>query len=80
MDWVQETVIAYSKGCPHWAIMGSLLKKPTLDPEQLKNYHQIPNFLFLSKVIERVVAEQLQGFLNEMHCSDSSLVSGLARG
>jgi len=35
-----------------------LLKKPSLDANELKNYRPVSNLSFLSKVIERVVAEQ----------------------
>jgi hypothetical protein len=41
------------------AIVTPLLKKPKLDPNNLKNYRLISNLSFLSKVIERVVARRL---------------------
>ncbi len=40
-----------------------LLKKPTLDLEVLVNYRPIFNLLYLSKVLEKVVANQLCDFL-----------------
>ena len=47
------------------AIITPLLKKPTLDPEALSNYRPISNLPFLSKVLEKVVAAQLQTHLKE---------------
>ena len=41
------------------AIIKPILKKPNLDPETLKNYRPISNLAFLSKVVEKVVAERL---------------------
>ncbi len=40
-----------------------LLKKPTLDPEVLANYRPISNLPFLSKVLEKVVENQVCDFL-----------------
>ena len=47
------------------AIIKPLLKKPTLDPEVLANYRPISNLLFLSKILEKVIANQLCEFLQE---------------
>ena len=47
------------------AIITSLLKKPTLDPEALGNYRPISNLPFLFKVLEKVVAAQLETHLEE---------------
>ena len=46
-----------------------LLKKDSLDPEELKNYRPITNLSFLSKTLERVEAMQLNGHLlvNNLH-------------
>ena len=44
-------------------VIRPLLKKPTLDPEVLANYRPISNLAFLSKVLEKVVAFQLQDHL-----------------
>uniref|UniRef100_A0AAQ5ZSU8 Reverse transcriptase domain-containing protein n=1 Tax=Amphiprion ocellaris TaxID=80972 RepID=A0AAQ5ZSU8_AMPOC len=41
------------------AIIKPLLKKPTLDPDVLVNYRPISNLPFLSKILERTVANQL---------------------
>ncbi|KAM3870716.1 uncharacterized protein ACN63O_004795 [Diretmus argenteus] len=45
------------------AVIRPLLKKTTLDPEVLANYRPISNLPFISKVLERVVAAQLQDHL-----------------
>jgi hypothetical protein len=53
---------------PHeWklAIVRPYLKKPTLDPAVLKNYRPVSNLSFLSKVLERLVCEQLHAYLQE---------------
>lgn len=47
------------------AIIRPLLKKPSLDQKQLKNYRPVANLPFLSKLIERVVALQLRSYLDE---------------
>ena len=45
------------------AKMKPLLKKPSLDPNSLKNYQPISN-LFLSKVTEKIILSQLSAYLN----------------
>ena len=45
------------------AIVTPLLKKPTLDKEDLKNYRPVSGLNFISKVIARVVASQLKDYL-----------------
>ena len=46
------------------AIITPLLKKPSLDPDILSNYRPISNLPFISKVLEKVVAAQLQDHLH----------------
>ena len=46
------------------ALVVPLLKKPTLDAQVLKNYRPVSNLPFLSKVIEKVIATQLQHHLS----------------
>ena len=41
------------------AVIKPLLKKPTLDPDVLANYRPISNLPFISKILERTVANQL---------------------
>lgn len=45
------------------AVICPLLKKPTLDPEAFINYRPISNLAFLSKVLGKAVASQLQEHL-----------------
>lgn len=45
------------------AVIKPLLKKPTLDPEVLANYRPISNLPYLSKILEKAVANQLCDFL-----------------
>ena len=50
------------------ALVKPLIKKSTLDPDVLKNYRPVSNLPFLSKIVERVVASQIQ-----QHMDDHSL-------
>ena len=47
------------------AYVTPLLKKTTLDKEDIKNYRPVSNLCFLSKVLERVVASRLQAHMSE---------------
>ena len=51
------------------ALVSPLLKKQTLDPDVCKNYRPVSNLAFLSKVLEKVVASQLDDHLtaNNLH-------------
>ena len=49
------------------AVISPILKKTGLNPNELKNYRPISNLSFLSKTLERVVAEQLQNYLCSNH-------------
>jgi hypothetical protein len=51
------------------AVIKPLIKKHNLDPEMLSNYRPVSNLLYLSKILERVVADQLKAYLdvNELH-------------
>ncbi|KAF7238180.1 Complement C1q-like protein 3 [Varanus komodoensis] len=46
-------------------VVRPVLKKASLDPEMATNYRPVANIPFLGKVLERVVAGQLQALLNE---------------
>jgi len=46
------------------AIVTPLLKKTGLDADELRNYRPVSNFTFVSKLVERVVASRLVGYLN----------------
>ncbi len=41
------------------ALVRPLIKKPTLDPDILRNYRPVSNLAFISKVLEKVVSAQL---------------------
>ena len=51
------------------ALVTLLLKKVTLDPDIPKNYHTVSYLSFVSKVLERVVAQRLTGYMtgNNLH-------------
>jgi hypothetical protein len=52
------------------AVVRPLLKKPDLDPEILKNYRPVSNLPFISKILERVVCQQLDSHLSINHLQD----------
>jgi hypothetical protein len=52
------------------AIVQPLLKKPTLDPEILKNYRPVSNLSFISKVIEKVIAARLLDHMTKNNMMD----------
>jgi hypothetical protein len=52
------------------AVISPLLKKPTLDKENLANYSPISNLPFMSKVIERIVAQQTSDHLIKNNLND----------
>ena len=54
--------------CPNFfnqAHVTPILKKSSLDKEIIKNYRPVSNLNFISKILERVVAIQLQAHLDE---------------
>jgi len=46
------------------AVVRPLLKKAELDASQLRNYRPVSNLPFLSKLLERIIQNRLQVFLN----------------
>ena len=52
------------------AIVKTLLKKPSLDKNLLKNYRPISNLPFLSKILEEVVLHKLLSHLQENNLSN----------
>ena len=46
------------------AVITPLLKKPNLDPLDVKNYRPVSNLPFTSKLIERIICKQLINYLN----------------
>ena len=53
------------------AIVEPTLKKPNLDPLLPKNYRPISKLPFISKLLEKVVGEQLNGFLEKHEVLDT---------
>jgi len=47
------------------AIITPVLKKSSLDLGDMKNYRPVSNLMFVSKVVERIVAEKLVSYLKE---------------
>ncbi|XP_070582622.1 LOW QUALITY PROTEIN: uncharacterized protein [Erythrolamprus reginae] len=61
-------LVAWHKSFPPLykeAVVRPLLKKPSLDPAVLNNYRPVSNLPFMGKVVEKVVALQLQRSLDE---------------
>ena len=52
------------------ALVSPLLKKPTLNRDDMKNYRPVSNLSFLSKILEKVVASRLYSHLNSSHTSN----------
>ena len=48
-----------------------LLKKPSLDHKQFSNYRPISNLTFISKAIERSVANQLITYINKNNLNET---------
>lgn len=61
------------------AIVQPLIKKPSLDPSVLSNFRPISKLPFLSKVLEKVIAVQLQSFLGQ-NCIYEKFQSGFRSG
>ena len=63
-----------SEGCfpRHFksALVFPLLEKPTLNREDMKNYHPVSNLSFLSKILQKVVASHLNSHINSSHTSN----------
>ena len=66
--------LSLSKGCLparfEFALVSPLLKKPTLNRDDMKNYRPVSNLSFLSKILEKVVASHLNSHINSSHTSN----------
>ena len=51
------------------AVVKPLLKKATLDSENLKNYRPVSNLTFVSKMIEKIVAARLNEYMDKHNLS-----------
>ena len=56
--------------CFKSALVTPLLKKPTQDHNDLKNYRPVPNLAFLSKILEKIVFDQLRFHLETNKLSE----------
>ena len=56
--------------CLKTAYVTPLLKKPDLDRNLLKNYRPVSNLSFISKLIEKVVAKQLNDYIDSAGLSN----------
>ena len=52
------------------AHVSSLLKKPSLNKDSMKNYRPVSNLSFLSKLLEKVVVNQLNTHINSSNTSN----------
>ena len=64
------------------AIVNPLLKKHNLDANELKNYRPVSNLSFLSKLLEKVILEQLNNHLSthnllQHHSTETALLQQL---
>ena len=57
------------------ALVGPIIKKNSLDPDVLKNYRPVPNLHYISKLTEKVVAEQ-----SEIHLENNNLLDPYQSG
>ena len=53
-----------------FALVFPMLKKPTLNRDDMKNYRPLSNLSFLSKILEKVVASRLNSHINSSHTSN----------
>ena len=53
------------------ALVQPLLKKPSLSTDDLNNFRPISNLIFISKILERVVASRIQSHLSSNSLSSS---------
>ena len=52
------------------AIISSIIKKPSLDPNNLKDYRPVSNIKFLSKVIEEHVVKTISNHMHECNLGE----------
>ena len=52
------------------AMVKPLIKKPSLDPENLRNYRPISSLSFLSKILEKIVAKRLSDYMTVHHLQE----------
>ena len=66
--------LSLSEGCSpshlKSALVSPLLKRPTFNRDDMKNYRPVSNLSFLSKIFEKVVASRLNSHINSLHTSN----------
>ena len=66
--------LSLSQGCfpTHFksSLVSPLLKKLTLNRDDMKNYRPVSNLSFLSKILEKVVTSRLNSHINSSHTSN----------
>ena len=66
--------LSLSEGCfpSHFksTVVSPLLKNPTFNRDDMKNYRPVSNLSFLSKILEKVVASRLNSYINSSHTSN----------
>ena len=74
MPIVSIVNLLLSEGCirSHFksALVYPLLKKPTLNRDDMKNYRPVSNLSFHSKILEKVVASRLNSHINSSRTSN----------
>ena len=53
------------------ALVTPLLKKPNLDPNNLKNFRPVSRLCFLSKILERLVQSRIDSHVAKLHLPDA---------
>lgn len=53
------------------AVVTPLIKKVSLNPDEMKNYRLVSNLTYVSKLLERVVARQLNNHINLSNLSET---------
>ena len=68
--------LSLSEGCfsTHFktVLVSPLLKKPTLNRDDMKNYRPVSNLSFLSKILEKVAASRLNSHINSSNTSNDN--------
>ena len=74
INWIIIINLSFTEGSfpSHFksAHVSPLLKKPSLNKDSMKNYRPVSNLSFLSKVLEKVVVNQLNTHINSSYTSN----------
>ena len=58
------------------ALVSPLIKKPSLDADNLKNFRPLSNLCFISKIVEKVVAHRLVDHLSTTYMNSINQPTG----